>query len=116
MNEKIKTLIVISNGDWWQAILGDTISRGVLGIRSDYDDLPQYLRNRLTKKSLQVRNDALSYIYDWLDALQHHPELDITVVNLTNLIDFFQNRQALKEFPLVIISYPWLSLFTPGYP
>jgi hypothetical protein len=105
MREKVKTLVIISNGEWWSAILGDTIVRGMLGIHSDYGDLPPFLRNRLAKKLLQTRYDALSYVYDWLDALQHNTELDITIVNLTNLLDLFQNRRALKEFPLVIIMH-----------
>jgi hypothetical protein len=103
MSDKIRTLIVTSNGVGWRAVLGDTLTRGLLRVRANFSDLAPSLRNELTRKALQSRYDSLSYVYDWLDAFQHHPDLDIKVVNLANLVDVYQQRNALKDADLVVL-------------
>jgi hypothetical protein len=105
MKERIKTLLIDSNGAVrWEYALVDTVLRGLLGLEVDVDTLPVLLRQlTLVRKVLGQRYETLSYAIDWREALCAAPELDVEVFNINNLVDYWQRREAIRSYPLIII-------------
>jgi hypothetical protein len=105
MMERIKTLVLDSNGAGWKNVFLDTVLRGFL--RSDVDEtlLPNRLRkfHRLQWLLGQKRYEAQSYLLDWRDTLEQAPQLDTESCNINNLVEYNRHRLAIEQYPLIII-------------
>ncbi len=103
MKQRIKTLVIDSDGAGWKAIIADTTLRGLLGVKINRN-LPLWLRRyRWVRKLFGQRYEGLSYIFDWRDALSRAPELDVEICNITNLFEYRRYRHAIATYPLIII-------------
>jgi hypothetical protein len=104
MNDRIKTLLIDSNGPGWRRAVVDTVLRGLLRIGAEGAGLPAHLaRLPFARRLLREQHDALSYVVDWREALCASPLLDAEVCNINNLVEFVRRRDALASFPLVFI-------------
>ena len=105
MMERIKTLVLDSNGAGWKNVFLDTVLRGFL--RSDVDEslLPNRLRkfHRLQWLLGQQRYEAQCYLLDWPDALEQTPQLNTESCNINNLVEYNCHRPAIEQYPLIII-------------
>jgi hypothetical protein len=82
----IKTLVLEANGLYGRKhILKDTVLGGVLGFE------------------LKPRYENLSYILDWRNALCKSSKLDVTVVNVYNLVEFSRCLRNIAQYPLIIV-------------
>jgi glycosyl transferase family 1 len=102
LKTRLKTLLLESNGVGWREHAADTTFFGLLGA-NDYGWVPQRLRGLPIARGLKRRYDALSYTSDWRDALAASPALDVTVCNVTNLVDYARQLGRIDRFELVII-------------
>jgi hypothetical protein len=106
MKERIKTLVLDSNGAGWKSIAADTVLRGILKISDGFalphafDRIPVMSEVALLFKQ---RYERLSYVIDWREALCAEPELEVEVCNINNLIEYQQRREAISTYPLIII-------------
>src|SRR3989304_1871074 len=105
MKERLKTLVIDSNGAGWKYVLADTLLRGILHLRADESILPPCLRQHLLARTLLgKRYEHLSYVCDWREALCAAPELDVEVCrNINNLVEYRRWRGAIALYPLVIV-------------
>ena len=104
MNDRIKTLLIDSNGPGWRRTATDTVLRGLLRIGVEGAGLPTRLaRLPLAQRLFRQRHDALSYLVDWREALCAAPMLDVEVCNINNLVEYARRRDAIANYPLVII-------------
>lgn len=103
MKERLRTLVIDSNGSGWKAILADTTLRGLLGLRGDAHIPPRLRRLPLAARLFGERYAATGYMGDWREALREAPELDVKLCNIANLIEYARNRRAMATYPLVII-------------
>lgn len=102
MRDRIKTLVLDANGISWKAITVDTVLRGLLHVNDMY--IPSIVkRSALGSRLFGQRYAKTSYCIDWRDALLAEPALDVELCNVTNLVEYYQSRQAIATYPLVII-------------
>lgn len=104
MNERVPTLLIYANGVSWKAFLADTFVRGIFRLKGERlfpRGLPEpgFVRKLMTRH----RNETLSYVDDWMDAFSEAPELEVKKCNISNLVEFHAHKQAIKDFPLIII-------------
>jgi hypothetical protein len=103
MKNRIKTLLLDANGYGWRAVLADTAIQGFLGLKAD-TGLPVSLRQHpLARRLLRQRNESVSYVIDWREALCEAPELDVEVCNINNLVQYFRCLKSIAQYPLIII-------------
>ncbi|NPV76391.1 MAG: glycosyltransferase [Anaerolineae bacterium] len=103
MRDRIKTLVLDANGFGWKPIVADTIMQGILGIR-DESQLPLWAgKISLLRRAARQHYEALSYVMDWREELEHAPELDVEVCNINNLLEYKKSQESLLHYPLVII-------------
>ncbi len=105
MKERLKTLVIDSNGAGWKYVLVDTVLRGVLRLKINDSILPtRFRRHLLARRLLGERYEHLSYVFDWREALCAAPELDVEVCrNINNLVEYRRWRDAIASYPLVIV-------------
>ena len=105
MKERLKTLVIDSNGAGWKYVLVDTMLRGVLHLRADESILPAPIRHHLlARRLLGERYEHLSYVFDWREALCAAPELDVEVcTNINNFVEYRRWREAIASYPLIIV-------------
>lgn len=105
MKERLKTLVIDSNGAGWKYVVADTLLRGVLRLAIDESILPFGLRRQLfVRRLLGERYEHLSYVLDWREALSAAPELDVEVCgNINNLVEYRRWRDAIASYPLIIV-------------
>lgn len=103
--ERIKTLVLDSNGAGWKNVFLDTILRGLL--RSDVDEsiLPKRMRKIQQLQWLlgRRRYETQSYLLDWRDAFEQAYQLDTVSCNINNLVDYNRHRLAIQQYPLIVI-------------
>lgn len=103
MRDRTKTLVIEANGLTWKAILADTAIRGVLGVNPRSWSAPRLSQRGIVRSFLGDRNESLSYVIDWREALCEAPELDVEVCNISNLIEYSKYLRKISEYPLIII-------------
>jgi hypothetical protein len=104
MRERLKTLVLDADGAGWCYAAVDTLLRGLLRTRVNASVLPARWAGRpWARRLLGPRYRHLSYILDWRDAFLQSPELDVTLCNINNLVEYHRCRDALRSYPLVII-------------
>jgi hypothetical protein len=102
IKDRIKTLILDANGVTWKAIFADTTLHGFLRIPFDYGP-STFPSNSLAGKVIGVRNESLSYVIDWREALCEAAELNAKVCNMSNLIEYFHYLRRIGHYSLIII-------------
>jgi hypothetical protein len=100
--DRIETLILDANGVTWKAILADTTLHGFLRVPFDYAS-SKFTSNSLTGKLLGVRNESLSYVLDWREALCEAAKLNVTVCNMSNLVEYFHYLRRIGHYSLIVI-------------
>ncbi len=103
MRDRIKTLVIEANGLTWKAILVDTALRGVLGLKQASWSPASLSQPKIVWNLLGNRNESLSYVIDWREALCEASELDVEVCNISNLIEYFKYLRKIADYPLIII-------------
>jgi hypothetical protein len=104
MSTRLKTLVLDADGAGWAYAAVDTTLRGILRLRADSTILPGPLRaGKWARRLLGPRYGHLSYVLDWREALCSAPELDAEVCNINDLVAYRNRREAIREYPLVII-------------
>jgi len=104
MKDRIKTLVLVSNGVGLVAAVSDTLIEGLLGRTDSAPASPFFERIPLLRRIMRrSRNEAISYMIDWCEALCESPALDIEVCNINNYVDYRKRREAISRFPLIII-------------
>ena len=103
MRDRTKTLVIEANGLTWKAILADTAIHGVLGVNPLSPSATLLSQRRIVRNFLGDRNESLSYVIDWREALCEIPELDVEVCNMSNLIEYSKYLRKISEYPLIII-------------
>jgi len=103
MKDNIKTLLIDANGLTWKAILTDTMLRGFLAVPFNYASSILNPPNSTLRKLLGARNESLSYVLDWKEALCESPQLDVKVCNISNLVEYFRCLRGICDYPLIII-------------
>ncbi len=104
MRTRLKTLILDADGAGWAYAAVDTMLRGILRLSVDSSILPGPLRgNRWSRRLLGPRYGHLSYVLDWREALCGSPDLDAEVCNINDLVAYRNHREAIRDYPLVII-------------
>jgi hypothetical protein len=102
MTERHRTLVLDANAFGWREHAADTVLLGLFGLK-DYESVPGRLRSLPVIRGLKARYEALGYVNDWRDAFAACPVLDITVCNVTNLIDYARALRRIGEFDLVVV-------------
>ena len=100
--DRIETLILDANGLTWKAILADTTLHGFLRVPFDYAS-STFPSNSLPGKLFGVRNESLSYVLDWREALCEAAELNVKVCNMSNLTEYFHYLRRIGHYSLIII-------------
>jgi hypothetical protein len=102
MKNQIETLLLDANGLTWKAILADTILHGFFRLPSGYAS-STFLPYSLPGKLLGVRNESLSYVLDWREALCEAAELNVKLCNTSNLVEYFHYLRRIGHYSLIII-------------
>lgn len=102
MKNQIETLLLDANGLTWKAILADTALHGFLRFPFDCAS-DTFVSNSLPGKLLGVRNESLSYVLDWREALCEAAELNVRVCNTSNLVEYFHCLRRIAGYSLIII-------------
>jgi hypothetical protein len=103
MKDNIKTLLLDANGLTWKAILTDTTLRGFLHVPFDYTSRTTSPQSTLIRKLFGIRNESLSYVLDWREALCETAQLNVEVCNISNLVEYFRCLRAIGHYSLIII-------------
>ena len=103
MKDNIKTLLLDANGLTWKAILTDTTLRGFLHVPFDYSSRTTSPQSTLIRKLFGIRNESLSYVLDWREALCETAQLNVEVCNISNLVEYFRCLRAIGHYSLIII-------------
>lgn len=96
-------MLIEANGLTWKAILADTAIRGIFRVNPQFSSSPLLYRPKWIQNLLGNRNESLSYVIDWREALCEAPELDVEVCNISNLIEYFKYLRKIAEYSLIII-------------
>lgn len=104
MTDRIRTLVLYSNGAGWKSIAADTLIRGILGSRIDEKTLLRSFRRiPPVRKLFAERYRHMSYVFDWQEAFQQHPALEPHLCNINDFVSFSRLRGAIREYPLIVI-------------
>lgn len=103
MKNQIDTLLLDANGLTWKAILADTTLHGLLRVPFDYASGTTLPADSLPGKLLGVRNESLSYVIDWREALCGAAQLNVEVCNISNLLEYFRYLRRIGHYSLIII-------------
>lgn len=103
MRDRTKTLLIEANGLTWKAILADTAIRGVLRVNPRFLSATLLSQPKIVRSFLGDRNESLSYVIDWRDALCEAPELDVEVCSISNLLEYHRYMRKITEYPLIVI-------------
>ncbi len=106
--DRIQTLYLDANGSGRNAIIADTVLRGLLGYR-DGAAPPSVLRQLpIAVKAfgyLRPLYDHMSYASDWRDTLCHMPELEVEVCNINNLVHYATCLRHIRRYDLIVVSH-----------
>jgi len=108
MTARIPTLLFDASGNpRWQRIALDTAPRTVrASLRAVARRLPARTHaNRYIRYLLQEGYAALSYVLDWRDAFVAHPELDVRVCNINDLLAFRRALREIAQYPLIVVMH-----------
>jgi hypothetical protein len=102
MKDRVKTLLIQANGATWKSVLADTVLRGLFRVPAvlTADRFPQ---RRMMQRLFGVRNDSLSYVLDWQEALCDSDRLDVDLCNMSNLVDYMRCLRALHRYGIIIL-------------
>jgi Glycosyl transferases group 1 len=100
--DRLDTLVLDANGFSWKEHASDTVLLGLLGLKS-YEAVPRRLRRLPVLRGLKARYEALSYVNDWRDALCRASALDVTMCNITNLVDYARRLRRIERYDLVVV-------------
>ena len=103
MKETVKTLLIDTNGLTWKSILADTILKGKLGLSQSSPFIKRLQAYQIGRQLFGQRNESLSYVLDWREAICDRDELDVDVCNMTNLFEYRESLRKLRQYPLIII-------------
>ncbi|OGP90888.1 MAG: hypothetical protein A2157_05435 [Deltaproteobacteria bacterium RBG_16_47_11] len=103
MRETIKTLLIDANGLTLKSILADTLLKGTLGLSSAPPFAARWIPYRIGQQLWGRRNESLSYVLDWREAICEAKELDADICNITNLIEYREFLRKLRQYPLIIV-------------
>lgn len=103
MSDRIKTLLVTSNGPATsRAVAADTVLHGVLQF-----DRSSYWKRVITSPRLQARltsrYETLSYIQDWEEGFVASPRLEVDRCNLLNVFDVARSRRHIRDYALIVV-------------
>jgi len=103
MRETVRTLLIDADGLTRKAIAADTFLKGMLNL-SPVSPLAVWMRSyRIGQHVWGPRNDFLSYVLDWREAICEAPELEVDVCNATNLVHYRQSLKKIKQYALTVI-------------
>jgi hypothetical protein len=101
MSDRIRTLLLEANGTHWAAVCLDTFGQGLLTARRG---TPRWIaRSPRLRKLFGDRYADASYISDWRDAFFQEPRLAVETCNITNLLEFRNNRPKILDYDLVVV-------------
>ena len=103
MQQRIPTLVLYANGAKLPAVAIDTILRGALRFEPKRWFPATWFNHPLFNKLFGRRYEIASYLDDWMEAFQASPALEVTLCNISNMVEFTSHREALKTYPFVVI-------------
>ena len=104
MTSPRRVLLLDANG-WggWKMVASETLTRGLLGVRS-LADVPAPLRQvGLVQRAVRDRYAALSYAVDWREALHAHPDATVDTCNILDLVEYRRYRRRIGDYDLVVV-------------
>jgi len=103
MKERIRTLVIDANGSTWKAVVADTLLKGVLGLSASATLQESLPAGSSLRNLLGYRNESLSYVVDWRDALCEAPQLEVEVCNISNLVEYSRFLRRISHYSVIII-------------
>lgn len=101
VHERIRTLVLHATGvPRLSRVIADTLQ---YGLRIPLEPLHRFVPRARCLFLLRDEYATLSYVQDWLDALQRHPTLMVTPCNVNNLVALRAARRRIKSYDLVVV-------------